>query len=42
MPSIKMPSRRPFTETGKNFGRLKILLAGHSGMHLACFQFPAV
>ncbi|KAI3337629.1 hypothetical protein HD806DRAFT_477225 [Xylariaceae sp. AK1471] len=32
MPSIQMPSRRPFTETGKNFGRLKILLAGHSGV----------
>jgi hypothetical protein len=32
MPSIKMPSRRPFTETGKNYGRLKILLAGPSGM----------
>ncbi|KAI0393637.1 hypothetical protein F5Y17DRAFT_431718 [Xylariaceae sp. FL0594] len=31
MPSIKMPSRRPFTETGKSFGRLKILLAGPSG-----------
>jgi hypothetical protein len=30
MPSIKMPSRRPFTEKGKNIGRLKILLAGDS------------
>ena len=31
MPSIKMPSRRPFTERGKNIGRLKVLLAGDSG-----------
>ncbi|KAI1504272.1 hypothetical protein F5X99DRAFT_373076 [Biscogniauxia marginata] len=32
MPSIKMPSRRPFTESGKNMGRLKVLLAGDSGV----------
>ncbi|KAJ8127985.1 hypothetical protein O1611_g5653 [Lasiodiplodia mahajangana] len=32
MPSINMPSRRPFTETGRNLGRLKILLAGNSGI----------
>ena len=32
MPSIKMPSRRPFTERGKEMGRLKILIAGDSGM----------
>lgn len=32
MPSIKMPSRRPFTERGKNMGRLKILIAGDTGM----------
>ncbi|OTB17926.1 hypothetical protein K445DRAFT_315663 [Daldinia sp. EC12] len=32
MPSIKMPSRRPFTETGKNLGRLKVLFAGDSGI----------
>jgi len=31
MPSIKMPSRRPFTEKGKNLGRLKVLIAGDSG-----------
>jgi len=31
MPSIKMPSRRPFTEKGRNIGRLKILIAGDSG-----------
>ncbi len=32
MPSIKMPSRRPFTTRGKNIGRLKILIAGDSGI----------
>lgn len=31
MPSIKMPSRRPFTERGKSMGRLKVLIAGDSG-----------
>jgi hypothetical protein len=31
MPSIKMPSRRPFTERGKAMGRFKILLAGPVG-----------
>lgn len=31
MPSIKMPSRRPFTERGKAMGRFKILIAGASG-----------
>ncbi|KAJ5709605.1 hypothetical protein N7493_009896 [Penicillium malachiteum] len=31
MPSIKMPSRRPFTERGKAMGRFKILLGGASG-----------
>ncbi|KAI0481047.1 hypothetical protein GGR56DRAFT_302617 [Xylariaceae sp. FL0804] len=31
MPSIQMPSRRPFTEAGKNLGRLKVMLAGDSG-----------
>ncbi|KAF3012171.1 hypothetical protein E8E14_005998 [Neopestalotiopsis sp. 37M] len=30
MPSIKMPSRRPFTATGKSLGRLKVLCAGAS------------
>lgn len=34
MPSIKMPSRRPFTERGKDIGRLKILIAGDSGLEL--------
>lgn len=31
MPSIRMPSRRPFTERGKNLGRFKILVAGANG-----------
>lgn len=31
MPSIKMPSRRPFTERGKAMGRLKVLVAGVCG-----------
>lgn len=31
MPSIKLPSRRPFTERGKAMGRLKVLLAGDCG-----------
>ena len=31
MPSIKMPSRRPFTERGKSLGRLKVLIAGDTG-----------
>ena len=34
MPSIKMPSRRPFTERGKCLGRLKVLVAGDSGMRM--------
>ncbi|KAL8683264.1 MAG: hypothetical protein Q9186_000766 [Xanthomendoza sp. 1 TL-2023] len=32
MPSIQMPSRRPFTDRGRKMGRLKILLAGDSGL----------
>ena len=32
MPSITMPSRRPFTERGKRMGRLKILVAGPAGV----------
>lgn len=35
MPSIKMPSRRPFTERGKQLGRYKILVAGRKG---ACVE----
>lgn len=33
MPSIKMPSRRPFTDGGKRIGRLKVLVAGDSGAY---------
>jgi hypothetical protein len=32
MPSLAMPSRRPFTERGKQMGRLKVAVAGASGM----------
>ncbi|EPS43932.1 hypothetical protein H072_2052 [Dactylellina haptotyla CBS 200.50] len=32
MPTIRMPSRRPFTARGKELGRLKILVAGDSGI----------
>ncbi|KAG6364498.1 hypothetical protein INS49_006099 [Diaporthe citri] len=32
MPSIKMPSRRPFTDGGRRIGRLKVLVAGDSGV----------
>ncbi|KAL4959874.1 uncharacterized protein BDV14DRAFT_193406 [Aspergillus stella-maris] len=31
MPSIAMPSRRPFTDKGKALGRVKVLLAGATG-----------
>lgn len=31
MPSIKMPSRRPFTQRGKRLGRFKIMVAGRKG-----------
>ncbi|RPB16326.1 hypothetical protein P167DRAFT_551489 [Morchella conica CCBAS932] len=32
MPEITIPSRRPFTLRGKNIGRLKVLIAGDSGI----------
>ncbi|KAL8708192.1 MAG: hypothetical protein Q9220_006862 [cf. Caloplaca sp. 1 TL-2023] len=32
MPSLQMPSRRPFTERGRSIGKVKILLAGDSGL----------
>lgn len=32
MPEITMPIRRPFTEKGKRIGRLKVLIAGDSGI----------
>lgn len=31
MPSIKMPSRRPFTDKGRRMGHFRVLLAGESG-----------
>lgn len=31
MPSIQMPTRRPFTTKGKNMGKLKVLVAGQTG-----------
>lgn len=31
MPSIRMPSRRPFTEKGRNLGKLKIMVVGRKG-----------
>ncbi|KAF2659318.1 hypothetical protein K491DRAFT_712836 [Lophiostoma macrostomum CBS 122681] len=32
MPSIQMPSRRPFTTKGKAMGKLKVLIAGEAGV----------
>ncbi|KAF6836054.1 heat shock protein [Colletotrichum plurivorum] len=32
MPTVHVPRRRPFTEVGKSLGRLKILIAGKSGL----------
>ncbi|KAI5795695.1 Septin-domain-containing protein [Geopyxis carbonaria] len=32
MPELSMPSRRPFTEKGKRIPRLKVLIAGDSGI----------
>ncbi|KAL1612051.1 hypothetical protein SLS60_000274 [Paraconiothyrium brasiliense] len=32
MPSIQMPSRRPFTAKGKAMGKLKVLVAGRTGI----------
>ncbi|EXJ87028.1 hypothetical protein A1O3_03985 [Capronia epimyces CBS 606.96] len=32
MPSITMPSRRPFTDRGKRLGRFKIMVAGSKGI----------
>ncbi|PSK51648.1 hypothetical protein B9Z65_2915 [Elsinoe australis] len=30
MPSVLLPARRPFTERGKQLGRMRILIAGHT------------
>lgn len=32
MPSIQMPTRKPFTTKGKQMGKIKILVAGQAGM----------
>ncbi|THC93515.1 hypothetical protein EYZ11_007006 [Aspergillus tanneri] len=41
MPSIRMPSRRPFTDQGKTMGRLKVLIAGSSDIvHVDPFPPP--
>ncbi|KAJ4293271.1 hypothetical protein N0V90_008553 [Kalmusia sp. IMI 367209] len=32
MPSLQMPSRRPFTTKGKAMGKLKVLVAGQAGI----------
>lgn len=41
MPSIKMPSRRPFTERGKAMGRFKVLVAGAPGKFcLTATEYP--
>lgn len=34
MPSLQMPSRRPFTTKGKAMGKLKVLVAGQAGTSL--------
>lgn len=33
MPSIRMPTRRPFTIKGKAMGKLKVMVAGEAGMY---------
>lgn len=40
MPSIKMPSRRPFTERGKAMGRFKVLVTGAAGRFIAIYTHP--
>jgi GTPase SAR1 family protein len=37
MPSLAMPSRRPFTESGRNLGRAKILVVGPKGVGKTSF-----
>jgi hypothetical protein len=37
MPSIQMPTRRPFTTRGKAMGKLKLMVAGGTG---ACLAVP--
>jgi hypothetical protein len=33
MPSIQMPTRRPFTANGRAMGKLKVLIAGAAGIY---------
>lgn len=40
MPSIKMPSRRPFTDKGKTMGRFKVLVAGSKGIWFCNLSLP--
>ena len=40
MPSLSMPSRRPFTARGKQMGRLKVCVAGSDGE--SCFRAAKV
>ncbi|KAF2867894.1 Septin-domain-containing protein [Massariosphaeria phaeospora] len=36
MPSLQMPTRRPFTDRGKAMGKLKVLVTGESGIGKSC------
>lgn len=44
MPSIQMPSRRPFTTKGKAMGKLKVMVAGETGMFFrrVLYGYPGV
>lgn len=37
MPSMVVPRRRPFTNTGKSLGKLKILVAGQAGTSMPAY-----
>lgn len=37
MPSLSLPSRKPFTDKGKTLGRLKIMIAGSTGELICCY-----
>jgi hypothetical protein len=40
MPSIQMPSRRPFTTKGKAMGKLRVMVAGETGAYLSSLLPP--